>query len=336
MKKEPEMKAKLATLVIVLVILAWGSICALAQQPPAPQSQPPTSQVQPPTPQGQPPQAAAQQTETFGNAQILEMHNMGLPDDAIIAKIRVTGGNEFDTSLSALIALKTAGVSNQVTTEMLKSQGKQKPDDAAANVRETQQVPQPQQADPNNPMVQYEPGIYLTGDDGKLIKLEPGEPTRKRKTPGIMAYAFILPKGGEETCYFNDKPPVVSSHRPELTFYFVKGGITPYTPYWLGEFAKRPTKNMVLIKLAKEGDRTIFKYKYNEKLEKRLLPLNVEATYKNIIYKAAPQVELTDGDYAIGSFDFDMASSSGATTGGNERFQFSQYLFLFTVKGGKS
>jgi curli biogenesis system outer membrane secretion channel CsgG len=38
MKKEPEMKAKLATLVIVLVILAWGSICALAQKPQSPKS----------------------------------------------------------------------------------------------------------------------------------------------------------------------------------------------------------------------------------------------------------------------------------------------------------
>jgi hypothetical protein len=41
MKKEPEMKAKLATLAAVIAILVCGSICALAQQPPTSQGQPP-------------------------------------------------------------------------------------------------------------------------------------------------------------------------------------------------------------------------------------------------------------------------------------------------------
>ncbi len=134
------MKARFATIVALLFILVCGPVCALAQQPPTPQSQPqapqaqpqatqgqaPPSQDQPPTPQGQAPQTTAQQQaatpageSALTNQDIVKLSGIGLGPDVIITKIVTAQQVAFKLETDDLIALKSAGVSQEVITAML-------------------------------------------------------------------------------------------------------------------------------------------------------------------------------------------------------------------------
>ncbi|MFA5778402.1 MAG: hypothetical protein WC870_02880 [Candidatus Paceibacterota bacterium] len=259
------------------------------------------------------------------------MHNMDLPDEAVIAKIQTVIG-EYDTSIEALKALKSAGISNEIITEMLKSQQKLA-SPAISEIPETQ-------TDPNDPMAGYNPGVYIMGDDGKLAKLEPGKLTRKEKAPNLAVLALTpFSVGDGETCYFNNvKPPVVTSHRPSFTFYISQTRFASNIENEeFRQLADLPLQNLAVVKLEKENDRIIFKYKYREKLIKRLIRLKVEEVYKDV-YKVTLESDLPDGNYALGSFDFDMASSSGIFVTSSKdviNTTFSLCLLPFTIQGGE-
>lgn len=274
------------------------------------------------------------QAETFGNAQILEMHNLGFADEVLVAKIRSVQG-EYDTNLETLIALKREGVSNVIITEMLRTQQNPNAVTTLAPI-----VPPQAQSDPNDPMAQYEPGVYLASDDGKLIQLEPGKLTRKDKQMSSAAVLFnpfspFMDTRGEETCYFNDKEfPITNSRRPEFTFYLAKKrSMGPYVGSGhMFQFSRLPVNYIVVAKLEREDNRPIFKYKPRDDMGKRLIRFKVEEVYKNV-YKATPESDLLDGDYAIGIFDFDLASSSGFRGEGTMAGPaFTQCLLPFTVR----
>jgi len=64
---------------------------------------------------------AQAQTETLTNAAIIELTKLGFGDDVIVEKIRHSN-HAFDTSLSSLKRLKTAGVSEAIIKAMLNAQ----------------------------------------------------------------------------------------------------------------------------------------------------------------------------------------------------------------------
>jgi hypothetical protein len=61
---------------------------------------------------------AVGQTETLTNAQVIDLSKAGLPTSIIVQKIKDSDGN-FDTSVKALIELKSAGVDPEIIALML-------------------------------------------------------------------------------------------------------------------------------------------------------------------------------------------------------------------------
>ena len=262
--------------------------------------------------------------EVFGNRQVIEMHQLGLPDAVVVAKIKATNG-KYDTSINGLKALKHAGISNDVITAILESQ--QKPTSSAVAVAPV--VPKMFQDDPNDPMVRYEPGNYIKGDDGSLTKLETGKLTFKPPSSRLLFVPFAS-LGAKSKWYFNDVTPFVTkSHRPEFTFYFATKmeGRNPLAPF--------PIENMVIVKLEREDGRLMLTERVFGDLSKSMFRLKLEKVYKNIVYKAVLESDLPDGDYALGNYDFDQAKGGF----GSSQLTGSQFvghgLFPFTVKGSE-
>jgi len=65
--------------------------------------------------------AAAAQTETLTNAEIIAMTRAGVPADIVIRKIRISNAR-FDVSANGLIELKSANVADEVISEMIDRQ----------------------------------------------------------------------------------------------------------------------------------------------------------------------------------------------------------------------
>lgn len=255
--------------------------------------------------------------ETFGNAQVIELHQLGLPDATVIAKIKAVNG-KYDTSISALKALKAAGISSEIITAMLETQ--QKP--AAAPMPSFPGM----EADPNDPMAQYEPGTYIKGTDGKLVRMLSGKVTAQGPSGSMLnPFAGLTAKS---KYFFSDVEPVITTSRtPEFTFYFAD------KLSGQNMFSRLPLANMVIVKLEKEDGRLMFSHRLSGDISGILIRLKVEKVYKSIVCKAVPISELPDGDYAIGNYDFDAAGSKwGKITAASQLAMMG--LYPFTVKGG--
>lgn len=234
--------------------------------------------------------AQAPTAEIFGNSQILELHKLGLPDAAVIAKIKSVTG-KYDTSIEGLKALKAAGISGEIITAILEAQ--------IMPTRSTPNIPG-MQADPNDPMGRYSAGIYLKGEGGKLIRLEGGKETTQTGDNYKGIGWFGSPTA--TTTYINDlEPPVVKPRRPEFVFYLAKKS-------GLNQFSFVPVANIALVPLAREGGRLIFVNRKRSDLTERMIHFKLEKIY-NDTYKATPVSDLPDGDYAIMSYDSDLAST---------------------------
>lgn len=95
--------------------------------------------------------APAMAQEKLDNAQVLALVELGLGDEAIIAKIN-SSDSQYDLSVDNMLALKNKGVSSPVIAAMIKSQDKQneKPPEFFAK-----------SPDPNLP---HPAGVYLLSD----------------------------------------------------------------------------------------------------------------------------------------------------------------------------
>jgi hypothetical protein len=101
--------------------------------------------------------------DTLNNKSITDLHGLGLSDAVIIDKIK-TSKCSFDTSVDALKALKSAGISGDVMGAMIVASS---PAPAAAATAATP-APAPAAAapaplgDPNDPNAMHEQGIWRT------------------------------------------------------------------------------------------------------------------------------------------------------------------------------
>lgn len=254
-------------------------------------------------------------TEVFGNAQVLELHQLGLSDAAVIAKIKAMNG-KYDTSIGALKALKVAHVSNEIITAMLETQ-QQKP---AAPVTPNAAYMRP--SDPDDPMNQYTSGgVYIKGDGGKLTRLETAKGTVKGPSNAMLFIPFAG-LAAKVKYYFNDlEPMVLKSRRPDITFYFASKTGTP-------RFSGQPVGNMVIVELEREDGRLMLT---DRRLTSKMTRIKLEKVYKDIVYRAVPPADLPDGDYAIGNYDFDNAHSVASLA----KASFLTELYPFTIKGGE-
>jgi hypothetical protein len=121
------------------------------------------------------------QTETLTNNEVVSLVKAGLSTSIIINKIR-TSKTDFDLSTDALIALKQAGLTDDVVGAMFESKNG-KTVNVAAGTTEARAV-----SDPNDPNAPHDLGIYLFEEIGgtkKMTQLAPNVSAQNR-TGGLF------------------------------------------------------------------------------------------------------------------------------------------------------
>jgi hypothetical protein len=114
--------------------------------------------------------------EVVTNETVLKLIGAGLPDQAIIAKIRSSKTN-FDLSTDRLIELKTKGVSGPVLAAMLEPAPQAAPEFSA---------------DSPDPALPHYPGVYMFGaKDNKMTRMM-ATSSNQAKTGGIIGYALTM------------------------------------------------------------------------------------------------------------------------------------------------
>ena len=117
--------------------------------------------------------------EVLTNDTILKLVSAGLPDQAIVAKIK-SSKTAFDLSTDNMIALKTKGVSGAVLGAMLD------PAPAAAPVQAEFSSDSPDVAVP------HYPGVYMfSAKDNRMTRMM-ATSSNQAKTGGILGYALTM------------------------------------------------------------------------------------------------------------------------------------------------
>ena len=116
--------------------------------------------------------------DVLTNDDILRLVAAGLPDQAIIAKIRASKSS-FDLSTDQLIALKNKGVSGAVLATMLE------PAPAASAA-----VPAEMSIDSGDTNTPHYPGVYMYGPETKKMTRILASASDQAKTGGIIGYAL--------------------------------------------------------------------------------------------------------------------------------------------------
>lgn len=140
----------------------------------------------------------------FNNQSVISLHQAGLGDPAIVAKVNSSPCG-YDVSTDGLIALKKAGISDGVIATMVER----------CNGASVAQGANNSSADP---LVKHSPGIYLMEDWNGPAKLELICPTTggAARTTGNSSLLFplksilVIPGSDSQTRSFTTKP----------TFYF--------------------------------------------------------------------------------------------------------------------
>ena len=127
--------------------------------------------------------------QAMNNASVVKLVKAGLSDDLIVSTINASPGT-YDTSADGLIALKTAGASDKVVAAIV-----MKASAPAGRVRPPYQGEDAQAsavADPNDPNVAHDPGIYMytKGPNGMELTMLESSVYTAGKTGGMFASAL--------------------------------------------------------------------------------------------------------------------------------------------------
>ncbi|PZN92600.1 MAG: hypothetical protein DCF31_15670 [Alphaproteobacteria bacterium] len=120
--------------------------------------------------------AVAAPSELVTNETVLRLLAAGLPDEAVIAKIR-TSRNAFDLSTDKLIELKSKGVSGGVMAAMLAPVATAAPEFSV---------------DSADAAVPHYPGVYMFGAKDNRMTRMMATSSNQAKTGGMIGYAFTM------------------------------------------------------------------------------------------------------------------------------------------------
>ena len=159
--------------------------------------------------------------QAIDNDSVIKLVRAGLSDDLIVSTINASPG-AFDTSATALIALKSAGASDKVVTAIvLKGTGGASTAPATAPASA---------GNSDDPTAAHEAGIYIYGDSAaagsKMTMLEPSVYTQG-KTGGMLTSAMtygiakVKMKAVLRGAHANAR---VSAPQPVFYFYFEEQG----------------------------------------------------------------------------------------------------------------
>ena len=239
--------------------------------------------------------------ETLNNASVIELVKIGLGDEAVVAKIKASAA-QYDTSTSALIALKQAGASSSVIAAMIEAAN-------GANVSANAQM----SSDSPDPKVPHPSGIYLLSNwtaEPKMLVID-ATTSNQTKTGGFLGYALT---GGIASVSFKTVVPnanarvVTQNPRPTFYFYFDQAGRSLSngggSAFWVAGAVTSPNE-FSLVRFDVKNDRREAKVgKFNiggakaGVMDKDRIPF----TYTTIapgVYEVRPDNELAGGEYGF-------------------------------------
>ncbi len=255
--------------------------------------------------------ATAATVETIDNATVFRLLAAGLPDEAVIAKIRASKPN-FDLSTDKLIELKNKGVSGAVMAAMLA------PAQAAAPLEFS--------TDAADLAVPHYPGVYMFGEKDKRMSRMMATSSNQAKTGGILGYALT---GGIASASVKATIPGANARirsatsRPVFYFYFdesVPRGLQSNGPsVWIsgaGALTTSPAE-LSLVRFnektnareARVGSLNIAGAKQGV-MDKDRIPFNSELVRPGV-FKVVPGIDLPAGEYG-----FIQSLTGGNVSGG--------------------
>ena len=175
--------------------------------------------------------------EVLTDSSIVNLHKMGLGSSLIISKIKTTKTN-FDVSTNALVHLKSSGIDDEVITEMMSAEGRDKNSNA----------------NPNDPKSPHETGIYYL-ESGTMVQLEPSVISTAKAGSALltnMTYGLAQTQnkamldGANSKSQLHDKSPV-------FYFYFDVTKTSLSNQYWYGSTTN--PKEFILVKFKSNSKR---------------------------------------------------------------------------------
>lgn len=243
--------------------------------------------------------ASAQQTLT--NDDVLKMSESKLGDGVILAKIK-SSVCKFDTSTEALVKLKEAGVSDAVMQAMAEVTS------AAPAAAPAVGAP----ANPNDPLTEHDPGIYLlqkTKDGDKLVGLEPTAYSQG-KSGGVLASAMTygVHKMKWKAVVRGKSAGIrVTEAKPTFYFYFErKVGTLSYSLPWMTWFGGLSSPNQFTLARfdRKSNERELIVGEFGTfgtstgTRGKDVIELDLEKLQPGI-YKVVPRTDIVPGEYCF-------------------------------------
>jgi hypothetical protein len=239
--------------------------------------------------------------QTMNNDAIVKMVKAGLSDSVVVATIQASPG-QYDTSTSALVALKSAGVDDTVVAAMIAKVAAPATTVAGTAAAATS-------ADPNNPDSPHEAGIwvYTQARSGpKMVELEPSVYS-SGKTGGMFATAMTYGIAKTKTkAVIRDAHSNTRVSHPDAVFYFYfekqEAGLSNAS----SPFGGTSTPNeYVLLKFDVKGDtRETVVGKFNAYGasggvdDKALVAFGFEKLRPGV-YKVTPKAPLVPGEYGF-------------------------------------
>ncbi len=262
------------------------------------------------------------QNETMTNIDIISLVKAGLSTSIIINKIR-SSKSDFDLSVDSLIALKQAGVTDDVVGAMLEAKNGKTVSGATTASSEARPV-----GDPNDPNAPHDFGIYLfeqNGEGKRMTQLAPNVSAQNRTGGGFTA--AVTPFGLGKVKTKANLPGTTANlqlvrARPVFYFYLdpKTGGLNtasgiPSTP---NEFAlvrfnvRSDNREVTIAKVNAWGAKGGLSDEY-------VVAFDFE-DLGNGVFKITPKIDLKNGEY--GFYLLNSGNSNASNAIGAKFFDF--------------
>ncbi len=251
-------------------------------------------------------QTPARPDEVLNNETILSLAAAGIPDEALVAKIKASKGN-YDTSTSNILTLKQKGLSGPVIAAMISAA------DAASKPAMS--------LDAADPMIPHPAGVYFASPDAgqKMVVMQPTV-SSQAKTGGIFGYALT---GGLASMSIKAAIPgsaatLMTGKNPTFYFFFDDSnpGTAAQTSAWLAGSAsvvKSPSEFSLVQLMEKKGRREARVGSANIAgaktgiMDKDRIEFNYEQVRQGV-FKVTPKQPLEPGQYG---FVYSVAGAAG-------------------------
>lgn len=239
--------------------------------------------------------------ETLDNEAIVQLVDIGLGEEAIIAKIDATA-SRFDVTTNQLIGLKNAGVPSSVIAAMI----------AKSNAPSVSSSATVSMDDPD-PMVPHASGVYLMADwlpEPKMQYID-ATTTNQTKTGGFLGYALT---GGIASMSFKAVIPQRSARtaatvlRPTFYFYFDEANSSLSNRgggnFWMAGAVTSPAEFSLVKFDVKKNRREAKVGKFNiggakaGVMTKDQIPFDYERLAPGV-FRVQPNIDLEPGEYGF-------------------------------------